>query len=540
MTSVKEICILGGGFAGVYTARVLEKLLKPGEANVTLVNRENYWVYQPMLPEVISGSIGLLDVVSPIRALCPGTNFLMRDVERIDLDSNTVTVSPGFMPRRKEVRFDYLVIALGNATDFYGMPGMLENAFPFKNLADALALRNHVIRTLEEAESEDDPALQQKLLTFVVGGGGFSGVEVVAELNDFVNTVKANYRRLETIPARCILVQSGNRILPEMAEPLALFAQKILRRRGVRIILQDRLVAATSEKAVLKSGEQIACKTIVSTVPSGPVESLRHLDVAKEKGKLLVNTQLEVVGHEGKVWALGDCAAIKTVSGKPVPPTAQHATREATTAATNIVRALRGGEEAHFAFEGLGTLSSLGHGSAVAQIFGIKLSGLIAFVLWRFIYLMKMPGVNRKVRISLGWLIRLLFPPDFAQARVSSPSGVQHQHFEPGDYVFSQGDVGDKVYIIEKGECEVIREDETGDRVLAELRPGECFGEMGVMGDSLRMASIRARTPLDVVVIEKADFLQLRRSVPEFGSAFEKIALQRKSPPEKQSSLVQD
>ena len=526
----KEICILGGGFAGVYTARVLEKLLRPDEANVTIVNRENYWVYQPMLPEVISGSIGLLDVVSPIRSLCPRTSFLMRDVEKIDLSAQKVTVSPGFMPRRKELHFDYLVIALGNVTDFYGMPGMVENAFPFKTLADALALRNHVIHVLEEADSEEDPALQQKLLTFVVGGGGFSGVEVVAELNDFIETVKVNYPRLATIPTRCVIVQSGNRILPEMLEPLAVFAQKILRKRGVELILQDRLAAATSEKAVLKSGLQIPCKTIISTVPSAPVPSLRALDVPKEKGKLLVNTRLEVQGHEGRVWALGDCASIKTISGHSVPPTAQHATREANTAAVNIVAALRGGKQAQFAFEGLGTLSSLGHGSAVAQMFGIRLSGWIAFIAWRFIYLMKMPGINRKVRISVGWLIRLLFPPDFAQARVSVHSGVQHQHFEPGEYVFSQGDLGDKVYIIEKGECEVIREDESGPHSLAMLRAGECFGEMAVLGDSLRMASIRARTQLDVVIIEKSDFQQISRSVPEFGSAFEKVAARRQTP----------
>jgi NADH dehydrogenase len=153
---------------------------------------------------------------------------------------------------------------------------------------------------------------------------------------------------------------------------------------------------------------------------------------------------------------------------------------------------------------------------------------------------MKMPGINRKVRISLGWLIRLLFPPDFAQARVSVHSGIQHQHFEPGEYVFSQGDLGDKVYIIEKGECEVIREDESGPHSLAILKAGECFGEMAVMGDSLRMASIRARTPLDVVIIEKTDFQQIARSVPEFSNAFEKVAAGRQTPAHNNPSPEQE
>ena len=252
--ATKRILILGGGFAGVYTARYLEKLLRPEEATITLVNRENYWVYQPMLSEVISGSIGLANVVSPIRRLCPRTNLVTRDIEEIDLVNKVVTVSPGFRPRQLLLHYDYLVIAVGNVTNFYGMPGMLENATPFKTLADAMVLRNHVIRTLEEADVEQDAELRRKLLTFVVGGGGFSGVEVIAEINDFVRAVKKNYLRLRNEPHRCVLIHSRDRILPEMAEPLALFAQNTLRKRGVEILLGERLAAATSEKAILKSG----------------------------------------------------------------------------------------------------------------------------------------------------------------------------------------------------------------------------------------------------------------------------------------------
>src|ERR1700684_832197 len=235
----KQIVILGGGFAGVYTARSLEKLLRPEEANITLVNRENYWVYQPMLSEVISGSIGLADVVSPIRRLCRRTNLVTREIEEIDLANKVITVSPGFRPRQLKLHYDYLVIALGNVTNFYGMPGMLENAIPFKTLADAMVLRNHVIRTLEEADVEEDLELRRKLLTFVVGGGGFSGVEVIAELNDFVRAVARNYPGIPNEEIRCVLVHSGPRVLPEMVEGLALFAEKVLRKRGVEIRLND-------------------------------------------------------------------------------------------------------------------------------------------------------------------------------------------------------------------------------------------------------------------------------------------------------------
>lgn len=526
-TAKKQIVILGGGFGGVYTARCLERLLRPEEADICLVNRENYWVYQPMLPEVISGSIGLTDVVSPIRRLCPRTHLVMREVEEIDLRNRVVTVSPGFRPRQLKIPYDYLVIALGEVTNFYGMPGMLENARPFRTLADAIALRNHLIHVLEEADVEEDSDLRRKLLTFVVGGGGFSGVEVLAELNNFVRSVKKNYLRLRGEQVRCVLVHSRDRILQEMAEPLALFAQKILKKRGVELILKDRLVAATSEKAILKSGLEIPCKTIISTVPSAAVPVLAKLDCAKDKGSLQVNTGLELAGYEGQVWALGDCAAITTVSGKPVPPTAQHATREATTCATNIVAAIRGGRPALFAFEGLGTLGSLGHGSAVAQILGMKISGLAAWILWRAIYLMKIPGIKTKLRISIDWFIHLLFPPDLAQTRVEQESEIRKQHFEPGDVIFHQGDLGDSVYVIEQGDCDVIKEDNGAVKTLATLHAGDYFGEMALLSDKTRNATIQARTAMEVLLIPKRDFDTLRRSVPAFGEVFKELARQR-------------
>ncbi len=497
----KQILILGGGFAGVYTARCLEKLLRSEEASLTLINRENYWVYQPMLPEVISGSIGLTNVVSPI--------------------------SPGFRPRQLQLKYDHLVIALGNITNFHGMPGLMENAMPFRTLADAMALRNHLIHVLEEADVEADPELRRRLLTFVVGGGGFSGVEVMAELNDFVYSVKTNYLRLRNEPHRCVIVQAGDRILPEMSETLAIFAQRILRKRGIEIILNDRLKAATSERAILQSGTEIPCKTLISTVPSALPQVVQKLDCPKERGKLLVNTGLELKDYEGQVWALGDCACITTVAGTKVPPTAQHAIREATTAAINIAAAVRGGKRTEFGFEGLGTLGSLGHGAAVAQICGVKISGLLAWCLWRCIYLIKMPGLNRKVRIATDWLLHLLFPAELAQTKVAFESGIRNQHFEPGDIIFHQGDLGDSVYVIEEGECEACREHKDEQEFLAILGRGEYFGEMALLSDRTRNATIRARTAMNILIIPKADFNKLRQSVPAFGDVFTELANER-------------
>jgi NADH:quinone reductase (non-electrogenic) len=523
----KKILVLGGGFAGMYAARHLEKLLKPGQAEISLVNQENYSVYQPMLPEVISGSIGLTDVVSPIRRVCPRSHLIMREVENIDLVNKLVTVSPGFRPRRLELHYDYLVIALGGVTNFYGMPGMIENAKPFRTLADAVALRNHLIHALEEADVETDSERRKQLLTFVVAGGGFSGVEVMAELNDFVHAVKRNYSRIGDAHVRCVLVHSGDRILPEMTENLAQFAKTILTKRGVEVLLNDRLVAATSEKAIFKSGVEVPSKTIVSTVPSIVAPVLQKLECQKEKGRLLVNSRLELAGHEGTVWALGDCASAKTKAGSPVPPTAQHAIREAKTVAHNIAAAIQGGAPSEFAFEGLGKLGSLGHFSAVADIMGIRISGLPAWFLWRSIYLMKMPGFSQKVRIALDWLVAILFAPDLVQLKVLRGSDITRQHFEPGDVVFNQGDFGDCVYVIEKGTCEVVREKDGAAQHLADLGGGDYFGEMAVLADVSRNATIRATSAMEVLLIPKADFNLLKTAVPAFGDVFKELAKQR-------------
>jgi NADH:quinone reductase (non-electrogenic) len=323
----KRVVILGGGFGGIYAAKHLEKKLgRSDDFEILLVNKENYFVFQPMLPEVISGSIGLLDTVSPIRRLLPRTILHVRDVESIDIDNKTVNTSPGFRPHAHTIKYDYLVLAMGNVTDFRGLRGLPEHALPFKNLADAVQLRNHIIRALEEAAIEDDdPLLRRQLLTFVIAGGGFSGVEVAAELNDFVREVTRNYRGIDPSELRVVLVHSQNRILPELSEKLAVFAQKILMKRGVEIRLNTRLEAATGEEAILAGGEKIPTRTLVSTVPSSPHPILDGLALPKGKnGRLITDSFLKVAGAEN-IWALGDCAQVPQRDGGFCPPTLRYA-----------------------------------------------------------------------------------------------------------------------------------------------------------------------------------------------------------------------
>src|SRR5437764_10650144 len=263
----KRVVILGGGFGAVFAAQQLEReFAGRGDYDVVHVDKDNYFVFQPMLPEVISGTIGFLDLVSPLRRLLPGTEIHVREIESIDLERRTVTTAPGFLPHPHVIEYDHLVLALGTVTDFRGLRGLPEHALPFKNLNDALYLRNHVIRALEEAAIErHDEKLRRQLLTFVVAGGGFSGVEVVAELNDFVRQVAGSYASLNPDELRVVLVHSQDRILPEVTEKLGRFAQRILAKRGVELLLQAKLSAVTGEEAVLADGCTIPTSSLVSS-----------------------------------------------------------------------------------------------------------------------------------------------------------------------------------------------------------------------------------------------------------------------------------
>ncbi|MFO0723180.1 MAG: FAD-dependent oxidoreductase [Myxococcota bacterium] len=521
-----KIAIVGGGFAGVYTAQHLERLLAHrSDVEITLYNRDNYFVFQPLLPEVVSGTIGLLDTVSPIRHMLKRTQLAAREVESIDLGAKRIRTSGAFTARPHDESYDHLVLALGNVTDFRGLTGLAEHALPFKNLADALAVRSHVIRALEEADLEaHEPALRRQLLTFVVAGGGFSGVEVAAELNDFVRGVARRYPSIREEELRVVLVHSGDRILPEMDPSLAKFAQDILQKRGVEIRTKARLGAATGQEAILSDGERIPTQTLISTVPSSPHPLVDALPLPKVKGRIQVDAHLRVAGLPG-VWALGDCALVPGPDGQPAPPTAQHATRQGRLAAENIAATLAGRPElARFDFRGLGKMGSLGRRTAVAEVFGLKISGFLAWFLWRTVYLMKMPGWGRRLKVALSWTLDLFLPPELVQLRLEGSAGVTKEHFEPGQLVFAEGDTGDRLYILLAGAAEVVQR-EAG--VVATLGPGDAFGEMALLSGQQRNASVRCTSAMDVLCLPKRDFSLLAAQLPDLRRSFEKITEER-------------
>jgi NADH:ubiquinone reductase (H+-translocating) len=413
-----NVVIIGGGFAGLYTALELEKLLKrERHITVTLLNSENFFLFTPMLPEAGASSIGTRHIVSPLRKLLRRTRFAEVAVESINLDSRIVSARHSLTGARLEFGYDHLVLALGGVTNHFGVTGAAEHSIPFKTLGDAIYVRNHTIDKLEEAAVEPERA--EELLTFVTVGGGLTGVEVSGAINDFVRDAARYYPEIDPKQIRVMLIEAGPRLMPEMNEELAAFAEKIMRARGIDVRTQTSVIKVEQDGFELSTGERIRTGTLIWGAGVAPNPLIARLDVAKERGRIRVNEYLEVEGR-ANVWALGDCAHIPDPrTGKPHPPTAQHAVREGKTAARNIAASFQIGKRRPFDYKNMGQLAIVGERTGVADVMGYLFSGLFAWFLWRTYYLMRIPQLEKKIRVMLDWTLDLFFTRDIVQLAVT-------------------------------------------------------------------------------------------------------------------------
>jgi NADH:quinone reductase (non-electrogenic) len=431
--SKKQVLILGSGFGGLYAAMEFEKMLaRDSGMEVTLVNRDNFFLFTPMLHEVAASDLDITHIVNPVRKLLRKVRFFDADVEGVDLDARRVLVSHGIGEGHRHVLpYDHLVLALGSVTNFFGLPGLKERALTMKTLGDAIELRNRMIEHLEEADFECAAGARDHLLTFVVAGGGFAGVETIAGINDFLREALEFYPHLTEDLIRVVLVHPGAVILPELGEKLGSYAQKKLTERGVDIRVNTKVTGITDDAVQLSDGASIATKTLIWTAGTSPNPLLAPLPCMKEKGRVAVNEFLEVPGWPG-VWALGDCALVPDrKTGGFYPPTAQHALRQGKVLARNIAAEIRGREKRPFEFKTLGQLAAIGRRTGVANVFGFNFSGFIAWWLWRTIYLSKLPRFEKKLRVAIDWTLDLMFSKDLVQfmtLRAPTVSHVEHSN----------------------------------------------------------------------------------------------------------------
>jgi NADH dehydrogenase len=421
-----RVLILGGGFAGVMTAQALERRLgRRSDVEIWLVSRDNFMLFTPLLPEVCSGVLEPRHVVSPLRGMLrrPSSWCITADVETIDLDAKVVTVLGGDGDQHL-LHYDSLVMALGGITHTFGIAGIEEHAVGMKSLADAFSLRNRMIEILERADLEDDPAEKQAQLTFVVGGGGFSGVETAGEVEEFVRRVRKRYfPKLQPADIHAYLVELRDRILPEMEAEMGAYARTQLERRGFEVLTGTPIKELLENEVIVGEGKAqrtIPTRTVIWTGGVRPAPVVAESGVRVDKAGRALTAPTMATSREG-VFAIGDCALIPNVDDPDGPPhaaTAQNAVREAKVLARNLVAHIDGRELEPFRYRPLGQLASIGHHTGVGVVFGVRVRGLLAWLMWRGYYWSRTPGFNRKVRVAIDWLLTAVFGTDPVQLKV--------------------------------------------------------------------------------------------------------------------------
>jgi NADH dehydrogenase len=430
-----NVVIAGGGFGGAHAARELERLLPKQSARLLLVNDVNFLLYTPFLPEAAAGTLEPRHVVTPLREVLKRTYLRLGAISGHDPAARTVEVR-SHDGSVEELRYDQLVLALGSVSRLLPVPGLDEHAIGFKSLADAIWLRNHVVETLEEANASEDPERREQLLTYVFVGGGYAGLEALAELQDFAADAIASYPRARLHGMRWILIEAANRVLPEIEQKLADYAVRELRGRGIDIRLETRIEEVEADSVRLSTGETIPTRTVVWTTGVVPHPSLRTLNVPlDESGRVEVDEYARVKGLE-HVWAIGDSAAVPDPDAggrRPSPPTAQHAIRQGKTVARNVAAELGIGTSAPFTYRNMGQFVNLGRYKAVGMLGRYTFSGFPAWWMARTYHLSQIPGLARKIRAAVDWTVGLPFPRDVAEVgSIGHPRPLREEVYARG------------------------------------------------------------------------------------------------------------
>lgn len=515
--SRSRVIILGGGHAGVSAARELKRRRRPADnLEIVLVSAESALVWQGLLPQIVSNLIQPQDALVPLRRTLPGVTIYPYEAVAVDLPGRTVTLDRG--PDRGELQlaYDKLIVAVGLVTELPKATGFAEHGLPLKTIGDAFHLRNHLIEMLELASVETDPVERRRLLTFVISGAGFAGVEVACEIAGLVRDARRVYPRIRRSEVRVVLLNPGKRILPAMNEDLALRAQRKMARWGIAIRHGARVGSVTVSAVQLADGDVIPARTLVATTGLGPGALVTGLPVELSRGRITCDVYCRVPGWEG-VYAAGDAAAVPNPrDGRAFPETISSAGAEGTCAAGNILAELRGTPLQPCDSEHP-QLALLSRTYGLADIGGRRRDGLLASLLWRWGFLVRIPSWYRRTTLLFDWLSTAAFPRDVTQVRIARSNAVLPVRYAAGEIIIRQGEPGGRFYIVTDGEVEVVREEPGGTETpLARLGPGRFFGEAALLRATRRNATVRALTDVGVLTIARRDFAALAEHLPWF------------------------
>lgn len=518
---IRVVC-LGSGWSTLFASRALRGAVRRGLVDVTVVGRDNFHTFHGFIAEMLVGRIQPSQIITPTRRLIAPARFHNAEVLAVDLEAREVVTARLLDGREYRLPWDHLVVGLGSRDDTTRVPGVAEHALLLRSYWDALAARNRLIHALEMAEIEPDPAERRRLLTFVVAGGGYGGVEVATEIEDYVrHAARREYPGIDPREARVVLVHSGAQLLPELLPrhaPLVRWAERYVRARGIELRLGRRLAAATSQEAVLDDGERIPARTIISSTGMAVPAVVEALPLEKdERGRIRTDTHGRALGRDD-VWAAGDCAAVPHPRGGSCPPLALYAMQAGRTVGRNVARAVEGRAPEPFAFDAFGDACSLGRRRAVAHVRGIPLRGVVAWLVWRLFLLAYMPAWDRRLRLLLDWLIVPLTGREVVQMQVGEPVGIRRELYEPGQDVVRQGDPGSRLFLVIEGALDVVRQEADGtESTLATLGPGDHFGELAVFQGARRTATVRARTRARLLAVGRQDAVALSGTLRAFG-----------------------
>lgn len=521
----KRVLVLGGGFAGMFAAKELRR--RVGRvADIELINEVNYFTFQPLLPEVAAGGISVRDAVAPLRRLLPGVRVRQAQIYAIDIERKIVTIFQGLQRRYTEVGYNHLVLALGQTVDLSRIPGLAAHALRMKTLSDALTLRNAVIDKLEHADITALPDVKKELLTFTVIGGGFSGVETAGEMMEMIERSLVFYPNISRSEVRVLVVEFADRLLGELPASLGEYTRSSFEKRGIEVFLGTGIREATGTAIVTTTGEVIGTRTLVATIGNAPSPLVAKLALPNERGRLRTDRTLRVEGRDD-IWSLGDAALIPLAEapserGDYAPPTAQFAVREARVLARNVAAALEGRPGQPFVYKSKGALASLGAHRGVAEVYGVRLSGLPAWLLWRGYYLSFVPGFATKMRVAAQWLLDSVAGRSTVQTGVRQGPGTRYIRYRAGDRVFEEGNRADGFYAVVEGAFELrVRDGERGE-TLRRIGPGGHFGERVLLGEGLRTGTVRALEDSVVLMVGAEDFKRLTEALPPLQAYFDR------------------
>lgn len=519
LTPTRVVC-LGGGYVAVKLCKTLKGAIKNGEVDLVVVDRNNFHTFHGLIAEMLVGKLQPGQIITPLRRMVKPAKLHTAEIEKIDLEKKQVVTSRMLDKREYIIDYDHLVVSVGSKDDLSRYSGIEQHTFRLKSYWDCFRIRNHILSMLELAEIETDPEEKKRLLTFVIAGGNYAGIEVATEFQEFLpHFARKSYVNIKPEEINVILVHSGEEILPELGSrypKLVDYGRRFIDKLGVKLRMKLRMKAATPNEIVLNNDEVIPARTVISCTGNAQSPLLNSLPGERDqRGRVKTNEFLQV-GDTDHIWAGGDCAAVPNPAGGTCPSLAIYAMTAGANIGENILRTINKKKLKPYSFTGLGDACALGSRKAIGHLKGIQITGLPAWLVWRMFMVIYLPTWERRVRAVLDWLTWPLIGRDIVSIQPDRKMAIENVLYEPGQTIIKEGDIGDNLYIIQSGNVEVFKNTDNEEKLVTTLNKGDHFGEIAVFKKQRRSATVRAKTKVEMLSIRQHAAEALSASLTAF------------------------